>query len=70
MFEVEREIAAKVGASSIHFVDFIFVEPDAIKPTDSETATQKDDHEQGSRFMSFNKWHDRRFFGLGGKCHR
>jgi hypothetical protein len=55
MFQVDREIAAKIGARSFHFVDFILVEPDPIESAETEEEAQRYNHEKRGDLMLCGK---------------
>ena len=54
MFQIAREVSAKIRAGCIYLLDFILVEANAIKPTNAcQTETQGHDEQECGGGMPF-----------------
>ena len=59
VFEVDREIPAKVGAGGLDLVDLIFIQSHSIQSPKAERETKRHNEKQGSNFvcLSHRHWH-------------
>ncbi len=46
MFEVAREITAKIGTGRIHFLDFVLVEARTVQPAGAQKKSQSHDQHE------------------------